>query len=162
LEGASAEAGDVEWSFYDERFDPTLFEVWLLEMLGAALTRALGREPTTTPLWERGATATYRWKLGSLSVRVHYRWGLGEIKQLVWESNGDRLRGIPDITVIVEDATANRSAVIVDAKLRRREQQPTEELYKLLGYFDALRDPAWRRGAIVYYSPNEPITKTYI
>ena len=162
LEGAAATPGDVEWSFYDERFDPTLFEVWLLEMTAAAITRLVDREPTVVPLWKRGPTPTFRWKLGPVSVRLHYRWGLTDLKPLVWKANGEPLRGIPDITVVVEDAAANRNVVLVDAKLRRREQRPTEELYKLLGYFDALREPNWRRGAIVYYSPKALVSTTYV
>jgi hypothetical protein len=162
LVGAVADPGDIEWAFYDERFDPTLFEIWLLNETAAAIERAVGQPPAVTPLRERGAVATFRWKLGTVSVRMHYRWGLGDLKTIVWKRDGVPLRAIPDITILIEDAAANRSVLLVDAKLRRREQLPTEELYKLLGYFDALQEPAWRRGAIIYYAPEEMVATGYV
>jgi hypothetical protein len=152
----------VEWAFYDDRFDPRLFEIWLLERLAAALQRRLGVAPERKPLWDRNATPTYTWKLAAASVRVHFQWALSQLSEPMWQrkATGKQLDGIPDITVLLTTALRGEAAVIVDAKLRQRDAAPTEEIYKLLGYFHN-RGPAHAAlGAIVYYAPNQMVIDT--
>lgn len=152
---ALPEAADVEWSFYDDRFDTKLFEIWMLDRLEQALRPVLG-EPVVRPLWERGTTPTFLWKRGPATVALHFQ------RSLSGSSGGAEWRrldppgpfeGVPDITVVVSTARSGESLAYVDAKLRQRDAHPTEELYKLLGYFDNTGSKAARRGAIVYYKP---------
>lgn len=154
-EAASIAGGEVEWTFYDHRFDPRLFEIWLLDRLACALERALGVAPEAKPLWDRNATPTYTWKLGTASIRIHFQWALSQLSQPTWEraSSGRPLEGVPDITVILAAPLRGETAVLIDAKLRQRDAGAAAEIYKLLGYFHnrgAAHPPV---GAIVYYSP---------
>jgi hypothetical protein len=63
--------------------------------------------------------------------------------------------GFPDLAVIV-DGPDGRSIAMFDPKLRRRSTAPTEEIYKLLGYFANLQHDQPPRGAILYYGPGAP------
>ncbi len=160
---AVPEAHDVEWSFYDERFDTKLFEVWMLDRLERALRPKLG-EPIVRPLWDRGATPTFLWKRGPATVAVHFQRGLtGGSAGAEWQrvSPPGPFEGVPDITVVVSTARSGESLAYVDAKLRQRDQHPTEELYKLLGYFDNTGSKSARRGAIVYYKPDGLAIETF-
>jgi hypothetical protein len=160
---ARPEAADIEWSFYDERFDTKLFEIWMLDSLARSLQTRLG-EPTVRPLWERGATPTFLWKRGPATVALHFQRSLSS-------SNGGAewqrvdppgpFEGVPDITVVVSTTRAGESVAYLDAKLRQRDQHPTEELYKLLGYFDNTGSRAARHGAIVYYKLDGVAVETF-
>jgi hypothetical protein len=80
----------------------------------------------------------------------------------MWQrkSTGKPLDGIPDITVLLTTSLRGEAAVIIDAKLRQRDAAPTEEIYKLLGYFHN-RGPAHTAlGAIVYYAPEQMVIDT--
>lgn len=146
----------IEWSFYDERFDTKLFEIWMLDRLERVLAPKLG-QATTRPLWDRGANPTFLWKQGPATVALHFQRSLtGGTAGAVWQRVDPPapFDGIPDITVVVSTARSGESIAYVDAKLRQRGQHPTEELYKLLGYFDNTGSRAARRGAIVYYKPD--------
>ncbi|HMO00358.1 MAG TPA: hypothetical protein PKD59_13175 [Miltoncostaeaceae bacterium] len=160
---ALPEADDVEWSFYDERFDTKLFEIWMLDRLERALRPTLG-EPIVRPLWERGATPTFLWKQGLATVALHFQRGLsGGSAGTEWQrlDPPGPFEGVPDITVVVSTARSGESLAYVDAKLRQRDAHPTEELYKLLGYFDNTSSKAARRGAIVYYKPGGLAIETF-
>ncbi len=144
----------VEWAFYDARFDPKLFEIWLMHRLAAALSRKLGLASAQRPLWERNAAATYTWKLGAASVRLHFQLALSGLSQPVWiRESGDPFDGIPDLTVVLAAPGSKSAEVLVDAKLRQRDTSPTEEIYKLLGYFQNRGTASAPCGAIVYYAP---------
>ncbi len=158
------ETSDVEWSFYDERFDTKLFEIWMLDRLERALAPKLG-EAISRPLWDRGANPTFLWKQGLATVAVHFQRALSSgVGQTVWR----RLEppalfdGVPDITVVISTARSGESLAYVDAKLRQRDHHPTEELYKLLGYFDNTGSPAARRGAIVFYNVQGVVVEAFV
>ncbi len=160
---ALPEADDVEWSFYDERFDTKLFEIWMLDRLERTLRPKLG-EPVVRPLWERGATPTFLWKQGPATVALHFQRGLtGGSAGAEWQrvDPPGPFEGVPDITVAVLTARSGESLAYVDAKLRQRDAHPTEEMYKLLGYFDNTGSKAARRGAIVYYKPGGLAVETF-
>lgn len=154
---AAAAGEDIDWSIYDDRFDPKLFEIWILHQIAAAVEGHLGSPTEHRPLWDRGATATYTWKLGGSSLRLHFQLALSGLAKPRWKwaESGKPFDGVPDVTAIVSTAGAGESATLVDAKLRRRERQPTEELYKLLGYFQNRELGQTPSGAIVSYSPGE-------
>lgn len=160
---AQPEADDVEWSFYDERFDTKLFEIWMLDRLERALRPNLG-EPIVRPLWHRGSAPTFLWKKGPATVALHFQRALsGGSAGARWQrvDPPGPFEGVPDITVVVSTARSGESIAYVDAKLRQRDQHPTEELYKLLGYFDNTASKAARRGAIVYYKPDGLAIETF-
>lgn len=160
---ALPEADDVEWSFYDERFDTKLFEIWMLDRLERALSPRLGKA-ITRPLWDRGANPTFLWKQGPATVALHFQRSLsGGAGGAVWQRVDPPapFDGVPDITVVVSTVRSGESLAYVDAKLRQRDQHPTEELYKLLGYFDNTGSKAARRGAIIYYKPDGLAVETF-
>jgi hypothetical protein len=160
---ATAAGTLVEWSIYDDRFDPKLFEIWLLHRLADALTRRLGSEPQRRPLWERGATATYAWKLGSASIRLHFQLALSGLSEPIWRRTSTKkpFDGVPDVTAIVAAPRSGEVVALIDAKLRQRDVSPTEELYKLLGYFHNRGPAPGPYGAIVYYAPESRVTDEY-
>ena len=161
--GATAAGTLVEWSFYDDRFDPKLFEIWLLHRLADALARRLGSEPQRRPLWERGATATYAWKLGSASIRLHFQLALSGLSDPIWQrmSTKKAFDGVPDVTAILAAPLGGEAVALVDAKLRQRDVSPTEELYKLFGYFHNRGPARGPYGAIVYYAPETRVIDEY-
>jgi hypothetical protein len=148
---------DFEWSFYDARFDTRLFEIWLLDRLAAAISRKLHLSAQQKPLWDRNSTPTYTWKLGTASIRLHFQWALSQLSEPVWHraSTEQPLDGIPDVTALVTAAFGGETAVIIDAKLRQRDGPPTDEIYKMLGYFQNRGAQQEDLGAIVYYAPKE-------
>lgn len=161
---ALPEADEVEWTFYDERFDTKLFEIWMLDRLKLALEPKLG-VPATRPLWNRGTQPTFFWKRGLATVAVHFQRSLtGGSGGAVWQRLDPPapFDGVPDITVVVSTLRFGESIAYVDAKLRQRDQHPTEELYKLLGYFDNTGSKGARRGAIVYYKPDGLVIETFV
>jgi hypothetical protein len=152
----TASAGQsVEWAIYDHRFDPTLFEIWMLHQIAAAVERVLGPPAERRPLWERGELPTYTWKLGGSSLALHFRMSLSglSVPRWRWADSGDDLKGIPDVTALISPPVSPPRAALVDAKLRQREKDPVEEIYKLLGYFHNQGGDAPSSGAIVAYSP---------
>jgi hypothetical protein len=123
---ALPEADDVEWSFYDERFDTKLFEIWMLDRLERALAPKLG-EAATRPLWDRGVKPTFLWKQGPDSVALHFQRSLRSgATGSVWRrvDPPSAFDGIPDITVVVTTGLSGESLAYVDAKLRQRDQHP--------------------------------------
>jgi hypothetical protein len=152
-----AAVGDREWSFYDERFDTKLFEIWCLVQLAAAITALVGVPNSPPPsLARRGAGPLYTWDIGAGDLRLHFQPSLGTLGtgRVAWSYRpgpGD-LQGFPDLAVTV-DTVAGHGLALFDPKLRRRSGAPTEEIYKLLGYFANLRHDRAPVGAILYYSP---------
>ena len=161
-ERAAAQPGVISWAMYDDRFDTKLFEIWSLAMLVEALRMHLG-DPIVgpRPLYERGLKPIAVWRVASARVLVHFQWALSRLGQpgARWsyaEPSEGPLRGVPDIGVVVERPGISPIPMIIDPKLRRREQAPTDEIYKLIGYFGNLRGDPQPLGAIVFYSPGEP------
>ena len=132
-------AGDLEALFYGSAFDRKLFELWSLHQIGRALRELLG-EPSS----DRGAFANrtrealFTWDSGSSVIEVFFQCSLftltGEDSR--WRySTGSNFRGIPDIGIRCLRPDRSARVVIVDPKLRQKSGSPTEEMYKILGYF---------------------------
>ncbi len=155
-----AELGQRDWSFYDERFDTKLFEIWCLVKLAEAITRRIG-EPTGRPasLAARTQGPIYTWTAGQHTLRLYFQPPLHTLTPdgVRWHHvpGGEPLMGFPDLAVSSQ-GPAGLGVALFDPKLRRRAGAPTEELYKLLGYFANLRHSQPPQGAILYYGPGEP------
>jgi hypothetical protein len=153
-----AEPGDLEAAFYGPEFDPKLFELWCLANLGEALSRVFG-EPRERPshLLDRGADALYVWEAGADLVELFFQPSLERLtgRRTQWRhSDGDRsFRGIPDLGVRCRHVDGTQDVVLIDAKLRRRSGLPSEEIYKLLGYFANAEGLPVRLGGIVFHDP---------
>lgn len=153
-----AAAGTVEWSFYDERFDTKLFEIWSLFHLIRALERELG-PPTqaVTSLLERGRDAIRSWQFGAVRVHLYFQPSLSRIAEgpVRWNfvaPTKEALTGFPDIALRITPVGRPPFAILLDPKLRQRHAAPADELYKVLGYFGNL-PPQPVRGGIIFYSP---------
>ena len=161
-EQSSADTGVIPWAIYDSQFDSKLFEIWSLAMLVEALKARLGGPASgPRPLYERGHNPIATWHLGSTKVLLYFQRALSQLGSAgtSWrfvEPSQSPLGGIPDLSVVVDQLGADSTPVIIDPKLRRRAEAPTEEIYKLIGYFGNLQGAARRLGAIVFYSPGEP------
>ncbi|ADX75218.1 hypothetical protein Asphe3_41530 (plasmid) [Pseudarthrobacter phenanthrenivorans Sphe3] len=164
---AVADVGDREWSFYDSRFDTKLFEIWCLLKLANAITALIGPPATAAKsLAQRNRGPMYTWNIGAGSLQLHFQASLTALAEggVVWsfEPGPGQLLGFPDLAVTA-DTVAGRGLAIFDPKLRRRPGKvPTEELYKLLGYFGNLKHSKPPMGAIFYYSPGELTDHTLI
>jgi hypothetical protein len=152
--------GQVEWAFYDDRFDTKLFEIWSLALVTDSLSARLGKpDDGIRPLFERGDRAIASWNLGAIKLRIFFQASLGRIvsgepKWKFVEGASGPLGGFPDIAVVIDRVgVAERLVVLADPKLRVRPSVPTEELYKLLGYYGNLPVDLRPRGGIVFYAP---------
>lgn len=154
-------AGTIEWAFYDERFDTKLFEIWSLKVLTEALTSRLGPPITgPRPLFERDQGAIVAWRAGGANVRLYFqasleRSGLGKPRWNFTAPDERPLGGIPDIALSIELVDGRTLVALVDPKLRVRDGAPSEELYKLLGYFGNAGTRQAPLGAIVFYAPGQ-------
>ncbi|WP_020499428.1 hypothetical protein [Sciscionella marina] len=145
-----ASAGELEWSFYGERFDTKLFELWCLRLLATVLARTLRiPEPEPGKGWRTGDPA---YLLGEVELSFQ-RSIPGRAARWLRTGTGRALGGVPDIVARRGDRIS-----LIDPKLRRRAGPPTEELYKILGYFENFRLTERPCGAILYYAPEpEPL-----
>lgn len=167
LSPASARPDSRRWSFYEEDFDARLFEIWLLGSLSRALSEKYGppEEGRIRPLWERDELPLASWgtPLGSIQLFVQRATkGLGLPGW--WKLRGAQssLGARPDIVLRLSTPDLTRY-VVIDAKLRRydplpltegeAQNLPSEEIYKMLGYFEHLRLDPDSAGALVYYTP---------
>lgn len=165
--GPTGGVGEELWSFYDETFDARLFELWCLCRLGGAVSEALAVErPSLVSDW-RGGGLTFRWSRPVGTLELHYQRSLTTTSaaQPRWtrSESGKTLRGIPDFVVKAHTHEGEERVALLDAKLRQRSGPPTEELYKVLGYFNNFALDRAPRGAILYHAPQEyePLTYTY-
>lgn len=161
-----SDVGNREWSFYDARFDTKLFEIWCLLKLADAITDLVG-PPTMAAksLALRHQGPLYIWNIGAGSLKLHFQASLAALTEggVLWsfEPGPKKLQGFPDLAVTA-DTVAGRGLAIFDPKLRRRPGIPTEELYKLLGYFGNLKHSKPPVGAIFYYSPGKATDFTLV
>ena len=152
--------GRIGKAITDERFDTKLFEIWCLVKLAEAITRRIG-EPTGRPasLAARTQGPIYTWTAGQHTLRLYFQPPLHTLTPdgVRWHHvpGGEPLMGFPDLAVSSQ-GPAGLGVALFDPKLRRRAGAPTEELYKLLGYFANLRHSQPPQGAILYYGPGEP------
>jgi hypothetical protein len=166
--GVHLAAAEVEWAFYDARFDPKLFELWILTRVRRALSDELDTPvPELVPLWQRADGPVVSWRLPGLEIHLHFQREFANVlastARWVVRGNPNRpLRGIPDLTFEVVRSGVDRQFIFVDAKLRRgpassgqpeQHRLPTEELYKLLGYFENSRLSQVDLGVLVFYAP---------
>lgn len=167
--GPTGLAGTQAWSFYDEAFDTRLFELWCAFSVATALSDALATEvPPVDPDWS-GSGLTFTWQRPSGRLELHMQKSLhliDETKQRRWRRKDDDtfLRGIPDIVVRGVTQDGDSRWAILDAKLRQRTGPPTEELYKVLGYFGHYVLEHDARGAVLFYTPeeSEPNVRVYV
>jgi hypothetical protein len=160
---AGAEAGPIEWSFYDDRFDTKLFEIWSLGRLITALEQTLGPpSQAASSLLERARSPIRTWQFGSARLQLYFQPSLARLTKeparwMFVEPHNEPLTGFPDIGVTVTPVIGLPFAILADPKLRRRRSAPTEELYKMLGYFGNMAQSS-ALGTIIFYSPGDPRT----
>ena len=163
----AAEPGEIEWSFYGSEFDARLFEIWLLGQLRTRLAAAAGIDPDPWDFFHSVSPLDTSTSTNS-RLRLVYQRSLknlrGDGAEVRWHAAGTTraLGEIPDYLVGLDSPTAQRT-IVVDAKLRQR-SSPTEEIYKLLGYFNNYGTDAHGLGAIIFYSayPNDVATHDYL
>ncbi|WP_134765135.1 hypothetical protein [Nocardioides sp. 1609] len=166
--GPTGHEGHNTWSFYDDAFDPRLFELWCLVVVAKALSEALADDlPTLDPEWT-GSGLAFCWERPAGTLEMYTQKSLPLIDPKLparWVKKGTAqpMRGIPDIVVRGLNRYSGKVRVaLLDAKLKQRSSPPTEELYKLLGYFDNFgltNDP---QGAILFHDPATTETHTTI
>jgi hypothetical protein len=154
-----ADVGAREWSFYDHEFDSKLFEIWCLLELAGQISANIGAPVgPVRSLAARRLGPMFVWNVGAGTLRLHFQPSLGTLTAggVVWSyDSGGGLIGFPDLAVTA-DTVMGRGLALFDPKLRRRAAAPTEEIYKLLGYFGNLHHDRPPVGAILYYSPGAP------
>ncbi|MBF7737456.1 hypothetical protein [Rhodococcus erythropolis] len=155
----SLSAGDVDWAFYDSRFDTRLFELWCLGELNRSLCKSLGvPEARVNPEWSGGGV-TFSIEHFSGTIDLHFQRAVSTVAGVEgrWvHADGKKLLGIPDITVIVVPKFGEKTVVLIDPKLRQRPGFPGEETHKLLGYLDNYQLSP-RRAALLIYSASDEI-----
>lgn len=167
--GPNGLPGAQAWSFYDEAFDTRLFELWCAFSVATALSNALVTEvPPVNANWTgTGLTFTWRRPGGTLELYMQKSLHLiDETKQRRWKRKATTtyLRGIPDIVVRGVNHEGISRWAILDAKLRQRSGPPTEELYKIIGYFGHYILEHDAQGAILFYAPDQsaPNVREYV
>lgn len=155
----AVQPGDMEWDFYDDRFDTKLFEIWCLDGIAKAIEARIGQKsgPVRT-LLRRSEGAIYTWNIGAANISLHFQASLaalsGHSVRWKYESTNKPFQGYPDIAATVSTITGSQ-LVLIDPKLRQRpDREPVEEIYKILGYFHNAGLSSGVRGAILYYSPH--------
>lgn len=167
--GPSGLPGTQAWSFYDEAFDTRLFELWCAFTVATELSRALATEvPPIQPGWT-GSGLTFRWQRPNGTFELYMQKSLHSIddyRKRRWKRRDDNryLGGIPDIVVRGVTLEGTSRWAILDAKLRQRSGPPTEELYKILGYFDNYNLNDDPHGSILFYTPDDSdaISRVYV
>lgn len=156
-----ATVGKIEWAFYDERFDTKLFEIWVLQLLLDGLTERLGPPILgPRPLYERDQGPIAAWRAAGATLRLFYqgsleRVGLGKPRWRFTVPTSRPLGGVPDLALAVGLVDGSTIVGLVDPKLRIREGAPTDELYKVIGYFGNASTQQSPLGAIVFYTPGQ-------
>ncbi|PZE68344.1 MULTISPECIES: hypothetical protein [unclassified Curtobacterium] len=157
LDGRPAvDPGELDWDFYDNSFDTTLFEIWCLSILKDKMTARLGPVADESRLLVGVNAPVATWQSGSTRIDLFFQREPQTMDRAItprWRGSGRRISGRPDITVMVS-ASGRSRMVFLDPKLRQRaDSEPTEELYKILGYFNNFKFDGEGRGGILYYAP---------
>jgi hypothetical protein len=174
LAGSCAKPGSQPWAFYEESFDARLFEIWLLSSVLRALEEKYG-EPegdSIRPLWERDEKPQAAWTTAAGRIELFFQREAKTVgMQGRWKVRGTdhRVRAIPDLVLRLTTPDRTR-CIVIDAKLRRHQplpqaageplNLPSEEIYKMLGYFEQLRPEPGPVGYLVYYTPGFARTAT--
>lgn len=152
----AAQAGDIGWDFYDASFDTTLFEIWCLSEINTRLVSRLGTPTSAPSLSARKKEPVSTWESGNWNVRLDFQREPKTITDALpsrWLRGAKPLVGKPDITFTRVNEDGERM-VFLDPKLRQRPgREPSEELYKMLGYFNQFKLDADGEGVILYYAP---------
>lgn len=165
--GPTGGAGGGLWSFYDDSFDARLFELWCLHRLAEAVSDALAVDmPAVDADWSGGGL-TFRWTRPVGMLELQYQRSLTTVADVagpLWTrvNDGQVLQGIPDIIAKATTHTGVERVALLDSKLRQRSGPPTEELYKMLGYFNNFCLDEAPRGAIFYHAPHEHEPHAYL
>lgn len=154
------QSGEAEWLFYDETFDATLFELWCLMAIGDAISELIAQDRQIPDMCSSSQVPAYHWPVGDFNIAIHFQYDLINTsidKEVTWKRDAGTLGGRPDITAVVstQGVDGQYSVVYIDPKLRKRNQVPTEEIYKMLGYFSnsGIGNAGW--GAILFYTPHQ-------
>lgn len=158
LEGVPTQtAGEIDWSFYGSDFDETLFEIWCLMQLRERMTDEFGGERGSWSYGRKQPVVSTNSSDGATQLELYTQRSPTRIvgRTPSWRSARSSLgsarkplQGVPDYTV----AGRGGGFVFVDAKLRDRAKRPTEEIYKMLGYFNNFAGDEPMLGAIIYYA----------
>ncbi|WP_405448510.1 hypothetical protein OG350_19905 [Streptomyces achromogenes] len=152
--------GDLSWLFYDNSFDDKLFELWCMHQLARALADRLGEEEVPIPDLQKSRSAakpTWEWNFGQYRLELRFQYSLSKsVPALAWKgTEGLVLDGRPDMTLLLYSPDVESPRIVfVDPKLRKRDGLPTEEVYKMVGYFSAAGVENAGQGAIIYYTPH--------
>lgn len=159
---AAADPGEIDWAFYGDRFDTKLFELWCLQELTKEVSRQLAVDPPPLNHNWRSADSAYTWDRPAGVLELHFQRALTSVSARFharWHKVDDgesTLGGVPDIVVHATRRIDGQERVaIVDPKLRQRGGPPTEELYKILGYFDNYSLTGTPFGAIIYHTTSQ-------
>jgi hypothetical protein len=158
-EAAMVTGQDIDWSFYGSTFDTVLFELWCMQTLSERLTAAFGTPSEIPDLRRNSANRAYIWRINSFEIGLHFQKSLRSSspgRSVVWKhADGKAFGGRPDLTIsISRTGTRNGTRFIyLDPKLRQKTGFPTEEMYKLLGYFSNSGYGSSGKGAILTYAP---------
>lgn len=158
--GPTGFPGTESWSFYDDAFDTRLFELWCAFSVATALSNALATEvPPVNPNWS-GTGLTFTWHRPSGTLELYMQKSLhliDDTKHRRWRQKRTTkfLRGVPDIVMrgVTQDGVSRWA--ILDAKLRQRSGPPSEEIYKILGYFGHYNLEHDARGAVLFHAPGQ-------
>ncbi|MFW6008558.1 MAG: hypothetical protein ACOCP8_04755, partial [archaeon] len=136
---------------YNESFSDKLFELWLLYRIISTFKHDYGFNVIKeNHLVERRNTYICKFKTNNdRYLRIYFQKG----KDLFWDDriqtrweyikekeNNNQLTGIPDIVVKYGDKDKSK-VVLLDAKNRIRSKgRNSEEIYKMLGYYENFRD----------------------
>jgi len=172
--GPTGLPGEFHWAFYGEGFDNKLFELWCLWQIARSISRKIGAShPQLKEDWRFGSA--YEWEMEQTNIKLYFQSSITRLfpgKRARWlrlpdyrsddqaSHNGKPLGGVPDFILAIERDGFVQIAIL-DAKLRQREAAPSEELYKLLGYFDNFRIDSGQFGVILYYRPSGDLN-TYV
>ena len=163
-EAGMVSGGDIDWSFYGTTFDTVLFEFWCMQTLADSLSLVLGDPSQVADLRKGSTTKSFVWYTDSAVVRLHFQRSLRASTahgNIVWKDpDGVGLGGQPDLTFSISRRSTSEVVryLYMDPKLRQREGIPTEEIYKLLGYFLNSGYGAAGKGAILTYAPGPALS----
>lgn len=169
--GAGAVFGPTDWAFYDYRFDSRLFEIWSLARIARQLSAHFGLPDAgrLAPLWARGEEPIGAWATPVGLIELFFQREMGTVGLPGrWHVAASErpLRAIPDITIRATRSDGTSTWMLMDCKLRPHMpippdgastsatlDLPSEEMYKLFGYFDHLMADSSPLGVLIYYTP---------
>ncbi|WP_350000927.1 hypothetical protein [Pseudarthrobacter sp. WHRI 8279] len=169
-EGTLPEEGNRDWLHYGSSFDTRLFELWCANLTAECIADALFlAKPEVRAGWSQDGIM-FTWDRPGGRLELVFQRSVQTItngeRRPRWKrrTGGTRdLGGVPDLVAKATSPSGEVRLAIIDPKLRQRETVPTEELYKILGYFENYELSAQALGAVTYYAPStqDPVVDTY-